>query len=96
DLILVGHGCKIGKNCFIAGQTGLAGGTILGDFVFCAGQVGFGGHLHVASGSRIAGKSGVISDIKKAGVYMGFPAEPRQSFLRKQIQLKKMIKKDEV
>ncbi len=91
DLIMVGHGCKIGKNCMIAGQAGLAGGTILEDFVFSGGQVAFGGHLKVEAGTLVAGQSGVISDLKK-GVYMGFPAEPKMQFLRKQIALKKLIK----
>ncbi|MBN2675688.1 MAG: UDP-3-O-(3-hydroxymyristoyl)glucosamine N-acyltransferase [Alphaproteobacteria bacterium] len=95
DLIIVGHGCKIGKHCFLAAQTGMAGSTVLEDFVFVAGQVGFGGHLRVASGARISGQTGVISDIKEAGVYMGFPAEKRRDFLKKQIILKQLIKKEE-
>ncbi|MBN1783874.1 MAG: UDP-3-O-(3-hydroxymyristoyl)glucosamine N-acyltransferase [Alphaproteobacteria bacterium] len=94
DLIIVGHGCKIGKNCLLAAQTGMAGGTVLKDFVFTGGQVGFGGHLVVESGTHIAGQAGVISHLSR-GVYMGFPAELRTQFLRKQVALKKLLEKKE-
>lgn len=94
DLIIVGHGCKIGKNCLLAAQTGMAGGTILQDFVFTGGQAGFGGHLTVESGTRIAGQAGVIGHLSR-GIYMGFPAEPRTQFLRKQVALKRLAEKEE-
>ncbi len=91
NLVMIGHGCKTGKNCLMAGQAGLAGGTILEDFVICGGQSAIGGHLTIESGTQIAGQAGVISNLKR-GIYMGFPAEDRMQFLRKQVALKKLIK----
>ena len=91
NLVMIGHGCVIGKKCLMAGQAGLAGGTILEDFVICGGQSAIGGHLTIEAGTQIAGQAGVISDLKK-GIYMGFPAEERMQFLRKQVALKKLIK----
>ncbi|MHA1540450.1 MAG: UDP-3-O-(3-hydroxymyristoyl)glucosamine N-acyltransferase [Alphaproteobacteria bacterium] len=91
NLVMIGHGCVVGKNCLMAGQAGLAGGTILEDFVICGGQSAIGGHLTIEAGTQVAGQAGVISNLKK-GIYMGFPAEDRMQFLRKQVALKKLIK----
>jgi len=40
NLIQIGHGVKIGKNCAFAAQVGIAGGANIGDGVILAGQVG--------------------------------------------------------
>ncbi|GIS31839.1 MAG: UDP-3-O-acylglucosamine N-acyltransferase [Flammeovirgaceae bacterium] len=40
NLVQIGHGVKIGKNCAFAAQVGIAGGAIIGDGVILAGQVG--------------------------------------------------------
>ena len=40
NLVMVGHGCRIGPHCLIAGQVGLAGSTTLGARVMLGGQAG--------------------------------------------------------
>ncbi|MGH9765409.1 MAG: UDP-3-O-(3-hydroxymyristoyl)glucosamine N-acyltransferase, partial [Blastocatellia bacterium] len=40
NLVQIGHGCQIGKDCLICAQVGLAGSTKVGDNVILAGQVG--------------------------------------------------------
>ncbi|MBV8067828.1 MAG: UDP-3-O-(3-hydroxymyristoyl)glucosamine N-acyltransferase, partial [Candidatus Eremiobacteraeota bacterium] len=51
NLVQIGHNCRVGKHCVIAALTGLAGSTVVGDYVKVGGQVGFRGHINV--GSRV-------------------------------------------
>ena len=45
NLVQIGHNCRIGKHCVLASLTGLAGSTVIGDYVKIAGQVGTRGHM---------------------------------------------------
>ena len=37
NLVQIGHNCRIGKHCVIAALTGLAGSTVIGDYVKVGG-----------------------------------------------------------
>ncbi|MBN2281527.1 MAG: UDP-3-O-(3-hydroxymyristoyl)glucosamine N-acyltransferase [Candidatus Marinimicrobia bacterium] len=74
--IQVGHNVKIGKYCFIAGQTGIAGSTTIGDYVTIAGQVGIGGHIEIGSRVVIGAKSGISKSIPEGEFWFGYPASP--------------------
>jgi UDP-3-O-[3-hydroxymyristoyl] glucosamine N-acyltransferase len=57
------------------------------------GQVGIGGHLTIANGSKIAAKSGVSASLLKEGVaYQGNPAVPVKAFQQYQIALRKLAR----
>ena len=45
NLIQIAHNVKIGKHAVIAAQVGIAGSTVIGDFVKIGGQAGISGHL---------------------------------------------------
>ena len=62
-MVHIAHNVKLGKNCLICGQVGIAGSTIIGDRVVMAGQVGVGDNLSIGSDVIIAGKSGVSSNV---------------------------------
>ena len=47
NLVQIGHGVKVGKNCAFAAQVGIAGGAIIGDGVILAGQVGVNNRVKV-------------------------------------------------
>jgi UDP-3-O-[3-hydroxymyristoyl] glucosamine N-acyltransferase len=95
NLVQIGHNVKIGRRCVIVAQTGVSGSTQFGDFVMAGGQSGFAGHLKIASGTRIAGQSGVMRNIDSSGEYMGCPAVPIRQFMRQMTLLSKMAgKKD--
>ena len=70
----IGHNCRIGKHCVFAALTGLAGSTVIGDYVKVAGQVGFKGHMTVGSRVTIAGQSGIWSDVPDGKTVSGNPA----------------------
>ena len=68
------HNNKIGDNCIIAGQVGMAGSSKLGNNVMIGGQAGISGHLKVGNNVQIGGGSGVIKDIPDNAKVMGYPS----------------------
>lgn len=93
NLVQIAHNVVIGRNCFIAAQTGIAGSTTIGDFVMLGGQVGIAGHLEIGSQVNVAAQSGVIADVE-AGMKMGgYPALPIMDWHRITAKLKQLIKK---
>jgi UDP-3-O-[3-hydroxymyristoyl] glucosamine N-acyltransferase len=74
NLVMVGHGCRIGPECLLAAQVGLAGSTTLGTRVMLGGQVGAAGHHTIGDGAQVAAKSGVRGDVPPRAVYAGYPA----------------------
>lgn len=94
NLVQIAHNVKIGKGCIIVAQVGIAGSTIIEDYVAIGGQVGITGHLHIGKGARIAAKSGVIQDVPAGEEQMGYPSQPKRQFLKQVALLKRLIKKD--
>lgn len=73
NLVMVAHGCRIGEESLLAGQSGLAGSTIIGRRVQFGGQVGAAGHLEVGDDVRVAAKSGIDNDVASGSVIGGYP-----------------------
>ena len=81
NLVQIGHNCRVGRDCLIVSQVGLAGSTTVGDRVILGGQVGIAGHLHIADDVQIGAQSGVMADAPKGQVLFGTPARPhREAF----------------
>jgi UDP-3-O-[3-hydroxymyristoyl] glucosamine N-acyltransferase len=74
NLVMIGHNCRTGPGCLLAGQVGMAGGTRLGTGVMLGGQVGVSGHLSIGDGAQVAAQSGIHGDIPAGAVYGGYPA----------------------
>jgi len=74
NLVMVGHGCRIGPGCLLAGQVGLAGSTVLGARVMLGGQVGSAGHLAIGDAAQVAAQSGIHRDIPPGARHGGYPA----------------------
>ena len=92
NLVQVGHNVRIGRCCVIVAQAGIAGSTVLEDFVQVGGQAALTGHLHIGSGARIAGQSGVIGDVEAGAILMGTPAQSRNAFYRQVATLKRLTR----
>lgn len=82
NLVQLGHNVRVGRNCILVAQVGIAGSTTLGDGVILAGQVGVAGHIHLGDGCRIGAKSGVGQDVPPKQDLSGIPVMPHGSFLR--------------
>jgi UDP-3-O-[3-hydroxymyristoyl] glucosamine N-acyltransferase len=74
NLIMVAHNVRIGKNCLLTGQTGIAGSTELGDNVIMAGQSGVSGHLKIGNDVTILPKSAVVKNLPDGASVAGIPA----------------------
>lgn len=94
NLVQIGHNVKVGKGCIMAAQVGIAGSTILEDYIALGGQAGIAGHLKIGKGARIAAQSGVIRDVPAGEEQMGYPAFPIKEYMRQVAILKRLIKKD--
>ncbi len=87
NLIQVAHNVRIGRNTAIAGCTGIAGSTTIGERCAIGGGVGITGHIEIADGVTITGRSFVSQSVPEAGSYStGTPLQPtakwRRNFLR--------------
>jgi len=91
NLVQIAHNVKIGKNCILVSQSGVAGSSVIGNGVVIGGQAAISGHLKIGSGARIAGKSGVMRDIPDGNIdYMGTPAVPIKQHMRQVAMITKM------
>jgi UDP-3-O-[3-hydroxymyristoyl] glucosamine N-acyltransferase len=92
NLVQIGHNCRIGARCIIAGQAGIAGSTHVGDDVFLAGQAGIADHVTIGSRARVTVQGGVIGDIAPTATVTGFPAREHREFFRAQAALYRLAK----
>jgi len=74
NLVMVAHGCRIEEEALLAGQTGLAGSTVVGARAQLGGQVGSAGHLRIGRGVRVAAQSGIANDVPDGAVIGGYPS----------------------
>ena len=82
NLVQIGHNCKIGERCYIAGQAGLGGSVVMGEGVILGGQVGVRDHVRIGAGVIVKAKSGVTKSIGAGEVVMGFPARSEEKMKR--------------
>jgi len=90
NLVQIGHGVNIGKNCAFAAQVGIAGGAVIGDGVILAGQVGVNNRVKVGNNVIASSKCGIHCDINDGQVISGFPAMQNKSWLRSSSVFKKL------
>ena len=82
NLIQIGHNCKLGRSCIMAGQSGLAGSVTLGDGVMMGGGARVKDHVTVGAGTQIGGNAGVVSDVGPGQRLLGLPAIDARQTLR--------------
>lgn len=92
NLVQLGHNVRLGRGCVVVAQVGIAGSTVLDDYVVAGGQSGFAGHLKIGKGARIAAQSGIMRDVPPGAEMMGSPAVGIKQFMRQVALLNKMTK----
>ncbi len=92
NLCQIGHNCRIGKHSAFAAFVGLAGTTIVGDYVQVGGQTGFRGHITVGSRVTVAGGTHVWNDVPDGAKISGQPAQPHRDELRLQAYVRRLPK----
>jgi len=90
NLVQIGHNCRIGRTCLICGHVGIAGSVTVGDRVVLGGKTGIGDHLEIGADAVLAGGSLVGGDVPPRSIFMGVPAQPRESFFRQVRAMKRL------
>jgi UDP-3-O-[3-hydroxymyristoyl] glucosamine N-acyltransferase len=90
DLVMIGHNCRIGEDCLIAGQVGIAGSCQIGNRVVLGGQVGIADHVTLGDDTMVMASSGVGRDVGPGMVVGGTPALPRQQFFEQLLGLARL------
>lgn len=91
NLVQIGHNVKLGRACVIVAQVGIAGSTVLEDFVVVAGQAGLAGHLRIGRGAKIGAQAGVMGDVPAGRDYVGSPAQPVRDAFREVAVLRRLV-----
>ncbi|MBI4083777.1 MAG: UDP-3-O-(3-hydroxymyristoyl)glucosamine N-acyltransferase [Candidatus Lambdaproteobacteria bacterium] len=84
DMVMLGHGSRVGRNCILAGGAGLSGSAALGDSVTMGARSGTVGHITVGAGSLIYSTTVVTKPLPERSAVSGNPARPHQESLRLQ------------
>jgi len=92
NLVQIGHNCRLGKHDALAALSGLAGSTVVGDYVRVGGQAGFKGHITVGSRVTIGGQSQIWSDVPDDAFVSGAPARNHRDHLRLEVAIKNLPK----
>lgn len=74
NLVQIAHNVEIGKHCIIVAQAGIAGSTVLEDYVVLGGQVGIADHIKIGQGTKIGSQSGINHDLEPGSNVRGSPA----------------------
>lgn len=91
NLVQIGHNCKMGRFCIMAGASGLAGSVTLGDGVIIGGSASIKDHTTIGSGAVVGAGSGVTGDIGPGEKVLGYPAIAYRDALKQWVYLKKAI-----
>lgn len=82
NLAHIGHNVRLGRNCLLMGQVGIAGSTVCGNNVILCGQVGLADHLRIGDNAVIFAKSGVFKSVPARALWSGIPAREHQMVLK--------------
>jgi len=95
NLVHLGHNCIIGERSFLAAQTGMAGGSTIGDDCEVGGQAGLSNEAHLGNRCRVGAQTGVIGPWADGSTIWGCPAMPKTEFLRGVAKLKQLARGEE-
>ncbi len=92
NLVQIGHNCKMGRSCIMAGSSGLAGSVTLGDGVVVGGSASISDHVILGNGVQVGGGSGVLSNWEDGKKILGYPAVEAREALKQWVVLRKLAK----
>ncbi len=82
NLVQIAHNVRIGNDCIIVAQVGIAGSSSLGPGCILAGQVGIADHVEIEGGTIITAQSGVMPGKLQRGIFSGTPIMPHREWLK--------------
>lgn len=90
NLVQIGHNVEVGRHCILVGHVGIAGSSVLEDFVAIGGQSGIAGHIRIGMGAQIAAASNVKDNVPAGGRWAGTPAKPARTVFRELAAIKRL------
>ena len=90
NLVQVGHNVRIGRDCMMCGQSGVAGSTRIGDRVVVGGQAGISDNIFIGDDVLIGGGSGILTNVPKGRVILGYPAVKVETHIEMQKALRRL------
>jgi UDP-3-O-[3-hydroxymyristoyl] glucosamine N-acyltransferase len=93
NLVQIGHNVEIGRHCILVGHVGIAGSSVLEDFVAIGGQSGVAGHIRIGMGAQIAAASNVKDNVPPGARWAGTPAKPARAVFRELAAIKRLGEK---
>jgi UDP-3-O-[3-hydroxymyristoyl] glucosamine N-acyltransferase len=93
NLVQIGHNVRIGRACVLVAQSGVAGSSVLEDFVSVGAQGGISGHVTIGERARIGAQCGVMSDVPAGADVVGSPAMPVREFFRNVAVLRRLARR---
>ena len=92
NLVQIAHNVRIGRNCIVAGLSGISGSVTVGDNVTMGGGVGLADHLTIGTGAKLAARSGFMSNVPAGEIWGGYPAQPMAEAMREIAALRKLAR----
>ncbi|MGC6511359.1 MAG: UDP-3-O-(3-hydroxymyristoyl)glucosamine N-acyltransferase [Parvibaculales bacterium] len=92
NLCQLAHNSSLGRHCFMAAQSGLAGSSSVGDYTMIGGKVGIAGHLKIGNHVIIQGASVVTKNLPDKAHVSGYPARAVNDWRRQQAQISRLSK----
>ncbi len=74
NLVQIAHNVQIGRHCIIVGQVGIAGSTVLKDYVVLGGHAGLRDNITIGTGVRCGAFAAVAQDVADGMEVIGIPA----------------------
>lgn len=90
NLVHIAHNVRIGKNCLILAQAGIAGSTAIGNSVIIAGQAGVSDHITIGDNAVVMAKTGIMTDLAAGQVVFGYTGRPRLLAMKIEVLLSKL------
>jgi len=82
NLVQIGHNSSVKEHTVIAGHSGISGSVTIGRRNVIGGQVAMADHVELGDDIVLAGRTGVIGNLKQPGEYFGTPPMPAREGLR--------------
>lgn len=93
--VQVAHEVKIGQNCKICAQCGLAGWSSIGDNVILYGKAAVSNGVEIENNAVVLGMSGVTKRVHAGETVSGNPAKANREYLREKAAVSRLAGKGE-
>ena len=90
NLVQIGHNVKVGENCILVSQVGIAGSTTIGNHCTFGGQSAAAGHLVIGDNVMIGARGGAAGNVASNQIMSGAPLLPHKEWLRSTMSLPKL------